>query len=62
LDGEVKGLKEGEKDPKYDILNRQLHEAIGSSWTRSISTSTLTDLDGTVYRCGIDGKDKEEDL
>lgn len=58
--GEIKGLKEGEKSPKYDILTRQLHEAIGLKLDQINKHIYLTDLGGTVYRCGIDGKDKKK--
>lgn len=57
---EVKGLKEGEKNPKYNVLARQLHEAIGLKLDQVNKHIYLTDLGGTVYRCGMDGKDKKK--
>lgn len=58
--GEIKGLKEGEKNPKYNVLARQLHEAIGLKVDKINKHIYLTDLGGTVWRCNIDGKDKQK--
>ncbi|TVY82116.1 3-hydroxyacyl-CoA dehydrogenase-like protein [Lachnellula suecica] len=55
-----KGLKAGEENPKYDILARQLHEAIGLKLDQVNKHIYLTDLGGAVYRCGMDGKDKKK--
>lgn len=57
---ELKTLEEGNKNPKYDILARQLHEAIGLKLDQTNKHIYLTDLGGTVYRCGMDGKDKKK--
>jgi hypothetical protein len=57
---ELKGLKEGEKNLKYNVLARQLHEAIGLKLDQVNKHVYLTDLGGTVYRCGMDGKDKKK--
>lgn len=56
----IQGLQKGEKNPEYDILARQLHEAIGLKLDRINKHIYLTDLGGTVYRYGIDGKDKKK--
>jgi DNA-binding beta-propeller fold protein YncE len=57
---DLKGLKDGEKNPKYNILARQLHEAIGLKLDQVNKHIYLTDLGGTVYRCNMDGKDKKK--
>jgi hypothetical protein len=57
---EIKGLNEGEKSPRYDTLMRQLHEAIGLKLDQVNKHIYLTDLGGSVYRCGFDGKDKKK--
>ncbi|TAQ85330.1 hypothetical protein B7494_g6338 [Chlorociboria aeruginascens] len=60
----LSGLKDLEpgsrKNPNYDILARQLHEAIGLKIDDVNKHIYLTDLGGTVYRYGIDGKDKKK--
>lgn len=56
----LKTLKEGDKNPKYEILTRQLHEAIGLKLDQVNKHIYLTDLGGTVYRVGLDGKDKKK--
>jgi len=56
----LKGLKDGEASPKYSILARQLHEAIGLKLDPVNKHVYLTDLGGSVYRYGIDGKDKKK--
>jgi hypothetical protein len=58
--GPLKSLKEGEKNPKYDVLTRQLHEAIGLKLDQVNKHVYLTDLGGSVYRVGMDGKDKKK--
>jgi len=57
---DLKGLSDGEKSPKYNILARQLHEAIGLKLDQVNKHIYLTDLGGTVYRCNMDGKDKKK--
>lgn len=57
---ELKALKEGDKNPKYETLMRQLHEAIGLKLDQVNKHIYLTDIGGTVYRCGMDGKDKKK--
>jgi sugar lactone lactonase YvrE len=59
LDG-LKALKDGEKNPKYDVLARQLHEAIGLKLDQVNKHIYTTDLGGAIYRCGIDGKNKKK--
>jgi hypothetical protein len=56
----IKELKEGDKSPNYDLLTRQLHEAIGLKLDQVNKHIYLTDLGGTVYRCGMDGKGKKK--
>lgn len=56
----LKGLKEGDQNPKYDILTRQLHEAIGLKLDQVNKHIYLTDLGGTVYRVDMDGKNKKK--
>lgn len=58
--GDLRSLKDGERSPKYRILARQLHEAIGLKLDQVNKHIYLTDLGGTVYRTGIDGKDKKK--
>ncbi|KAH8654946.1 3-hydroxyacyl-CoA dehydrogenase-like protein [Tricladium varicosporioides] len=57
---EMKHLKDGEKNPKYDILMRQLHEAIGLKVDKVNKHIYLTDLAGTVYRVDVNGKNKRK--
>ncbi|KAH6665568.1 3-hydroxyacyl-CoA dehydrogenase-like protein [Halenospora varia] len=57
---EVKSLMDGEKNPKYNILMRQLHEAIGLKLDKVNKHVYLTDLAGTVYRVDMDGKNKKK--
>lgn len=57
---DLKGLKEGDSNPRYEVLIRQLHEAIGLKLDEINKHIYLTDLGGTVYRCGMDGKDKKK--
>ncbi|EHL02319.1 putative Low-density lipoprotein receptor-related protein 4 [Glarea lozoyensis 74030] len=59
LDG-LKGLNENEENPKYRILAKQLHEAIGVKLDRVNKHIYMTDLGGTVYRVGVDGKNKKK--
>jgi hypothetical protein len=54
------GLNKGDENPRYDILARQLHEAIGLQLDQVQKQFCLTDLGATVYRCGIDGKDEKK--
>ncbi|EKD16663.1 low density lipoprotein receptor [Drepanopeziza brunnea f. sp. 'multigermtubi' MB_m1] len=51
---------EGEKNPKYEILTRRLHEAIGLKLYQVNKHIYLTDLGGAVYRIGMDGKNKKK--
>jgi hypothetical protein len=59
VDG-LKGLEGGEKNPKYNLLARQLHEAIGLKIDQVNKHIYITDLGGAVYRYGMDGKDKKK--
>ncbi|KAF4629810.1 hypothetical protein G7Y89_g8334 [Cudoniella acicularis] len=56
----LKKLKEGERNPKYEILSRQLHEAIGLKLDQVNKHVYLTDLGGTVYIVDMDGKNKKK--
>ncbi|KAL2069532.1 hypothetical protein VTL71DRAFT_14211 [Oculimacula yallundae] len=56
---EIKGLKEGDKNPEYKILTRQLHEAIGLKLDQVNKHIYLTDLGGAVYMVDMDGKNKK---
>ncbi|KAB8302148.1 hypothetical protein EYC80_005596 [Monilinia laxa] len=62
LDSSLKPLTEGNTDVKndYQILTRQLHEAIGIKIDGVNKHVYLTDLGGSVYRVGMDGKDKKK--
>lgn len=56
----LKGLANGEKNPKYNLLTRQLHEAIGLKLDPKNKHIYLTDLGGSVYQVGLDGKNKKK--
>lgn len=58
--GQLRGLKEGEKSPEYEILARQLHEAIGLKLDGVNKHVYLTDLGGSVYQYGMNGKGKKK--
>ncbi|KAI9650425.1 hypothetical protein NHQ30_000439 [Ciborinia camelliae] len=60
-DSSLKALTEGNMEEKneYQILTRQLHEAIGLKIDEINQHIYLTDLGGAVYRVGMDGKDKK---
>lgn len=62
LDSSIKPLVEGSTDVKneYQVLTRQLHEAIGITLDGVNKHVYLTDLGGSVYRVGMDGKDKKK--
>ncbi|PVH87774.1 YWTD domain-containing protein [Cadophora sp. DSE1049] len=55
----IKGLKEGDQNPKYNILTRQLHEAIGLKLDQVNKHIYLTDLGGSMYMVDFDGKNKK---
>ncbi|CZR52345.1 uncharacterized protein PAC_02222 [Phialocephala subalpina] len=57
---ELKGLGHGDRNPKYDILTRQLHEATGLKLDQVNKHIYLTDLGGTLYRVSMEGKDKKK--
>ncbi|KAJ5817922.1 Dehydrogenase multihelical [Penicillium robsamsonii] len=44
----------------YEILTRGLNEAIGLKLDSLNSHAYLTDLGGSIYRCDLDGKNKEK--
>ncbi|KAJ5952388.1 Dehydrogenase multihelical [Penicillium vulpinum] len=44
----------------YEILTRGLNEAIGVKLDSANSLIYLTDLGGSIYRCDLDGKNKEK--
>ncbi|KAF5877881.1 putative 3-hydroxyacyl- nad binding protein [Botrytis fragariae] len=59
-DNSLKALKDdSEEKNEYQILTRQLHEAIGLKLDTVNKHVYLTDLGGAVYRVGMDGKDKK---
>ncbi|KAK6613743.1 3-hydroxyacyl-CoA dehydrogenase [Botrytis cinerea] len=59
-DNSLKTLKEdSEEKNEYQVLTRQLHEAIGLKLDTVNKHVYLTDLGGAVYRVGMDGKDKK---
>jgi hypothetical protein len=45
---------------KYEILTRHLKEAIGLKLDTDRGHVYLTDLGGSIYRCDLDGKNKEK--
>lgn len=59
-DNSLKALKEdSEEKNEYQVLTRQLHEAIGLKLDTVNKHVYLTDLGGAVYRVGMNGKDKK---
>ena len=54
------GLPKPAQSPRpYDTLARNLNEAIGLKIDEINSCIYLTDLGGSIYRCGLDGTGKE---
>lgn len=47
------------QERKYEILTRNLNEAIGLKLDVERGQIYMTDLGGSVYRCNLDGKSKE---
>ncbi|KAJ5200175.1 Dehydrogenase multihelical [Penicillium cf. griseofulvum] len=55
------GLLQPTSSPRgYEILTRGLNEAIGLKLDSANSHVYLTDLCGSIYRCDLDGKNKEK--
>jgi hypothetical protein len=53
-------IKSDDKNPSYDILARQFHEAIGLKLDRVNQHIYTTDLGGSLYRVGMDGKNRKK--
>lgn len=47
------------EEKKYELLTRNLNEAIGLKLDVQNGHIYLTDLGGSIYRCDLDGKNKE---
>jgi len=47
------------QESKYEILTRNLNEAIGLKLDVERGHIYLTDLGGSIYRCDMEGKGKE---
>jgi hypothetical protein len=58
---DLKGLgniQNAEKNPKYEVLARNMHEAVGIKLDKKNRHIYATDLGGAVYRFDIDGNEK----
>ncbi|KAE8147145.1 NAD(P)-binding protein [Aspergillus avenaceus] len=54
------GLPASASEKKYDVITRNLKEAIGLKLDLQNGHIYLTDLGGSIYRCDLDGGDKEK--
>jgi sugar lactone lactonase YvrE len=52
--------KKSDTYPTYEILTRHLKEAIGLKLDTERGNIYVTDMGGNIYRCDLDGKNKEK--
>lgn len=57
--GLLRNLTSAQENPKFEVLARNMHEAIGIKLDARNGHIYATDIGGAVYRFGMDGKGKE---
>lgn len=59
---QLRNVSSAKENPKFDILTRNMHEAIGIKLDKRNKHIYATDIGGAVYRFDFDGKNKRKVL